>query len=355
MNQLITTKSIAKGIAEAEFIVLEEKPLSRLVFKATIVDNGVKKGIRGFLIRQKRCHNSECWKDEQAIKLKDLDEGFEGVKFEIPMDGVHKLFQGIKQLTTLLSQKGVEYGEKHYAVVDPKDVIITDENKKLYIKKILDAGHGEKIWENIVELNPDLATKLSHARVQIQRQIVLDELKVRLNEVYSETVGFDSWQKWISQNNWLLGVNYRKPIEKAKINLSGIMPDFLYPTIDGFVDVLEIKLPGDEVLIEDKSHKGAWKWSSETNIAIGQVVNYLTEIDRLRFENENNIETETKSKILFLKPRAFILIGNSENWSKQKIEAFRKLNYYLHNIEVITYKELLDRGKQFINTDVLTN
>ena len=127
------------------------------------------------------------------------------------------------------------------------------------------------------------------------------------------------------------------------------MPDFLYPTIDGFVDVLEIKLPKDDVLVEDSSHKESWKWTSETNSAIGQVVNYLTEIDRLRLENENKIQNETGNKVLFLKPRAFILIGNSQDWSNQKKEALRKLNYYLHNIEVITYKDLLDRGNQFIN------
>ena len=130
------------------------------------------------------------------------------------------------------------------------------------------------------------------------------------------------------------------------------MPDFLYPTVDDFVDVLEIKLPKDEVLVEDTSHKGSWKWTTETNSAIGQVVNYLIEIDRLRFENENKVQNEIDQKVLFLKPRAFILIGDSKNWNNPKKEALRKLNYYLHNIEVLTYKDLLDRGNQFINKNV---
>lgn len=343
MNQIITTKSIGRGIAEADVIVLDEKPLSKLIFKPQIHNNG----IRGFLIRQKRSNKNEDWKDEQSIKLKDLVD-IDGVNFEIPSEGVKKLFIGIKKLAVILRQSGVEYGENHYAVVDPNSVIITDENKTHYIKKILEAGYEKETWENIVELSPDLATKLSYARIQIERKKVLDELQERLLADYSETRGDDSWQNWISKNNWLFGVNYKQPIEKAKINLSGIMPDFLYPTIDGFVDVLEIKLPKDDVLVEDPSHKGSWRWTPETNSAIGQVVNYLTEIDRLRFENENKIQSETDNKVLFLKPRAFILIGNSQVWNKQKKEALRKLNYYLHNIEVITYKDLLDRGNQFI-------
>jgi len=346
MNNVISTKSIGKGIVEADTIVLDELPLSRLIFKPQIHD----KGIRGFILRQKRTDKTEEWKDEQSIKLKELAD-FDGVKFEIPTEGVLKLFLGIKRLGAILRQNGVEYGENHYTVVDPNSVIVTEANKVQYIKKILEAGYEEETWENIIQLNPDLATKLSYARIQIERKKILDELQERLKGDFSETKNSDSWQSWISKNNWLFGVNYKHPIEKAKVNLSGIMPDFLYPTIDGFVDVLEIKLPKDDVLVEDPSHPGAWKWSSITNSAIGQVVNYLTEIDRLRFENENEIQNETGNEVMFLKPRAFILIGNSVDWEKRKKEALRKLNYYLHNIEVITYKDLLDRGNQFIENN----
>ena len=344
MNQTITTKSIGKGIAEVDAIVLDEKPLSRLIFKPQIHNQG----IRGFLIRQKKNNKNKEWKDEQSIKLKDLVD-VDGVNFVIPTEGVKNLFLGIKKLIAILRQNGVEYGAHNYTVVDPESVIITDENKAQYIKKIIEAGYGEETWKNIVELNPDLATKLSYARVQVERKKVLDELQERLEKDYSETKGDDSWQNWISKNNWLFGVNYKQPVEKAKINLSGIMPDFLYPTIDGFVDILEIKLPKDDVLIEDVRHKGSWRWTTETNSAIGQVVNYLTEIDRLRFENENKVQNATEQKILFLKPRAFILIGDSEKWAGDKKEALRKLNYYLHNIEVITYRELFLREEAYIS------
>ena len=340
----IKTQTIGKGIAETDIIVLEDKPFSRLIFKPQIHKNG----IRGFLIRQKRSNKNIEWEDEQSLKLKDLKD-FDGVNFEIPSEGVKNLFLGIKKLGAILREKGIEYGENRYTVVNPDSVIITDENKVKYIKKILEAGFEEEIWESLVESNPNLATKLSYARIQIERKNVLDDLKDRLNKDFAETKGNDSWQNWISINNWLFGVNYNQPIEKVKINLTGIMPDFLYPTIDGFIDILEIKLPKDEVIVEDNNHRGSWKWSNETNSAIGQVTNYLTEIERLRFENENKINNDSEKRVLFLKPRAFILIGNSQNWSNTKKEALRKLNYYLHNIEVITYRDLLDRGNQFIN------
>ena len=335
MNDIITTKSIGKGIAETDSIVLEEKPLSRLIFKPLIHNQG----IRGFLIRQKRSNKIEEWKDEQAIKLKELADGFEGVKFEIPTEGVLKFYIGIRKIASVLKEKGIEYGENNYSVVDSNALVITDQNVVKAIKKIISLKKGEDFWKELVKDDFDLAKTLVDGTLLLEKKRVIDDLKSRLGSgSYHETAGDDSWQNWIKDNNWILGVSYSKPIEKAKINLDGIMPDYLFPTIDGFIDILEIKLPTDDVIKEDLSHKGAWRWTSEANKAIGQVVNYLAEIERLRLENERKINNSIKNiadKVLCLKPRAFILIGNSESWSTPKIEALRNLNYHIHNIDYL--------------------
>ena len=129
------------------------------------------------------------------------------------------------------------------------------------------------------------------------------------------------------------------------------MPDYLFPTVDGFVDVLEIKLPDDPVINEDTSHKGSWKWTAEANAAIGQVVNYLGEIDRLRLEIERSIRANYGYEVSLVKPRAFILIGDSIDWDDSKKEGLRKLNHALHGIEVLTYRDLVARGAQAIKVD----
>jgi len=347
MNDFITTKSIGKGIAEVEedFILCEE-PMSRLVFHAQIHNEG----IRGKIIRQRRESATDEWIPEKAIDIRTLGKN-ETINLDINTEGIKKFYLAIVKLANILKQRGVEYGENKYAVVDPDQVIITDDNKAKYIKKFIDAGYEEEVWNNLVESNPSLITKLSYARIQTERQAVVKDLDDRLkNGNFSETMGDDSWQKWIYRNNWLFGVNYKQPIEKTKINITGIMPDYLFPTLDGFVDVLEIKLPTDEVITQDLSHAGSWKWSPETNKAIGQVVNYLGEIDRLRREIEANIKTNYSYDLCLLKPRAYILIGNSMGWKNEKKEGLRKMNHSLHGIEVLTYKDLLDRGSQSINT-----
>ena len=347
MNDIITTTSIGHNMVEIkEDFILDEKPMSRLVFRAQMHSNG----IRGQIIRQRRESKDDVWIPDEAVNIRTLGKK-ESINLDINTEALKKLYLAILKLYDILKKRGIEYGEHEYAVVNPDSVVITDENKVAYIKKILNAGYEEDVWSSLVDSNPSLTTKLSYARIQSAKKEVVKELNKRLETGgFPETKGDNSWQKWIYKNNWLFGINYKKPIEKGKINIVGIMPDYLFPTLDGFVDILEIKLPDDEVISKDSSHVGAWKWTSETNIAIGQVVNYLGEIDRLRHEIEKYMKTQYDTDISFLKPRAYILIGNSNNWTSPKREGLRILNNALHGIEILTYKDLLDRGFEATNT-----
>lgn len=346
MENIITTKSVGAGIAEVEedFILCEEK-MSRLVFRAQIHN----KGIRGRIIRQRRESANDEWVSEKAIDIRTLGKN-ETINIDINTEAIKEFYLAILKLANILKQRGIEYGENKYTVANPDSVIITDANKVAYIKKIIEAGYDEEVWNSLAESNPSLVIKLSYAKIQSTKQLVVEELDSRLQTGgFLETSGDDSWQKWIYKNNWLFGANHKKPIEKTKINITGIMPDYLFPTLDGFVDILEIKLPDDEVILKDASHPGSWKWTSETNTAVGQVVNYLGEIDRLRLEIERNVKIEYGYEICLLKPRAYILIGDSTGWDGAKKEGLRKINHALHGIEVLTYKDLLDRGSQSLN------
>jgi hypothetical protein len=124
------------------------------------------------------------------------------------------------------------------------------------------------------------------------------------------------------------------------------MPDYLFLTVDNFADVLEIKLPSEEVIVEDKSHVGSYKWCPKTNEAIGQVVTYLAEIDRLQLELEREIKRVYSIPVSFVKPRGFILIGKKDGWDQFKRDGLRKLNFALHGLEVVTYSDLLQRGTE---------
>lgn len=219
----------------------------------------------------------------------------------------------------------------------------------------------EKIIELIKSLSDEEKNQLTLNHEELKKRRTLNELSERFKWDFSETTGDDSWQKWISENYWVTWVNYIQPIEKQKISITWIMPDYLFPTNDWFIDILEIKLPKHEVLKKDDSHKWSWIWSSEVNKAIWQVINYIWEIDRQCLEIEKEILKVYYKNIRLLKPRAYILIWNDDKWYEEELNAeirnnmrnekldwLRKLNWSLHWIEVITYAELLRRGNTFI-------
>jgi hypothetical protein len=238
---------------------------------------------------------------------------------------------------------------------------------KNFSQVLQDLSHKTKNKKILLQQTSEAIQSLKDQKIILKSEIVqLEELQNNSNIVifqnrikeledrllsprsYAETKGMNSWQSWIYRNNWLLGTQYQQPIQKQKINLSGSMPDYLFPTIDGFLDILEIKLPSNDVVIEDSSHPGSYRWCGETNKTIGQVVNYLNDIERLQLELSRAIKREYEWDVFVVKPRAFIIVGTKNNWNETKKEALRKLNYSLHGIEVLTYTDLILRGQEII-------
>lgn len=253
------------------------------------------------------------------------------------------------------------------------------------VKKALDEGskyHGwtdgekEKLTEGVSlrEINESINKVGQHLKdLKTQKKDLsesvkqLEEIKKQSNILYfkekieeleermkkggqAETSGKDSWQKWVYGNNWIFGANYQKPIEKQKVGFDNI-PDFIFPTIDGFLDILEIKKLEHGPIKKDNSHPGSFMWTPKASEAIGQVVNYIHQIELHQLELKQRIERaypEIASEIFTIKPRAYILMGNSINWTADEKEALRKLNYSLHGIEVLTYTDLLKRGNKIV-------
>lgn len=339
----IKTRSVGRGIVDSSWVLLTQTPDTALVFKPQIHEGGV----RGSIVKFKK-ERGQKWEEltEKSFVSLDLHEG---VKIELNTESAKKLYNAIYERQQIASF-GVEKGVQEY-ITAPADhvIVVNDINKKEILKQLITNNSSKEFWNLLKDLNPELALNLAHGQIQSERVAVLAEFTDRLTKKYSETTGPDSWQKWIYSHTWIFGVQYLSPFQKTRINLSGSMPDYLFPTVDDFLDILEIKLPEDDVIVLDSSHTGAYKWTAETNTALGQVVNYLNDVEHYRYELQDIIKREYGVDISIIKPRAFILIGNRELWSKEKKEALRKMNHSLHGIEIITYFDLLQRGTEITN------
>ena len=141
---------------------------------------------------------------------------------------------------------------------------------------------------------------------------------------------------------------YLKPLGRKRVGLSSV-PDFLFPTTEGFLDVLEIKLPTKPAIVPDSRR---YAWSRDTNLAIA-VSHSIQEMESNQANLERTINRiygeHLDHRVTILRPRAFILIGTEERWNDQAWETHRHLNSSLQRIEVLTYDELLRRGRKTID------
>ncbi len=344
MSEFVTT-SVGKDFAEVQDFVVAEEPMARLIFRAQIYPGGV----RGRLIRQRRLSKDDAWLDDTATDIRTLEKG-DNFNVELKTSAVSKLYEVIGELRAHIQTNGVDYGTNKYKTVKANEVTISSGNISSVVQKIIDGEYSDEVLRAFSESDKvDLATFADAERVKARR-VTVGVLDRRLSDPsgFPEVKGDNSWQKFILNNHWMFGANYLDPVDRAKINIKGSMPDFIYPTADGFADVLDIKLPTNDVIVEDSSHAGAWKWSGDTNSAIGQMTNYIIDINRLRLEIEKEIKMNTGRDVLLLKPRVYILTGNSEKWLPAKKEGLRKLNSVLHGIEILTYHDLRLRANRII-------
>lgn len=138
-------------------------------------------------------------------------------------------------------------------------------------------------------------------------------------------------QKFLSERPWLLGLEYENS-QPQKIGASERY-DFYVEKYDGFADIIEIKKVSEELF--DKEGKITKKFSD----AIQQLIQYID--NALYFGNDKRLSQHMKFN--FLKPKGILIIGRTD-----ERERLINLQYYFHNIEILSYQDVLLRGKNIV-------
>lgn len=174
---------------------------------------------------------------------------------------------------------------------------------------------------------------------------IIQEFEKKLHEEPSE----DEWGKFIKKNLFLLDSKYIKEISQLNVVLSGTRKaDFGLIDSQGYLDIFEIKKSNTKVL-SNSVDRGNYYWSTEAAKAIAQVEKYLFHAERKAANLVEDIKREegiTDINVKVIKPRAFIIMGNSSELdTPEKEQDFRILSRALKNIEIVLYDELLERLK----------
>jgi len=196
---------------------------------------------------------------------------------------------------------------------------------------------------------------------QLQTDLVIQGRKKNLDQVIKKfskhlvDKKFDEkkWQKFLHEEVFFFISNYIESIREANVNFGKAeegakKPDFVWIDIYGFLDVFEIKTPFTDILSKriDASHKNYY-FSSDASKAISQIEKYILFLERNVEGFEKYLSRQTKIPFSVLKPKAFLIIGNSKELESNtdKKKDFRLLRRSFKNIEFITFNELLDNLK----------
>lgn len=117
------------------------------------------------------------------------------------------------------------------------------------------------------------------------------------------------FQNWIESNLWVFGIEYVKKHDARKIALFS-EGDLLMESVDGYLDLIELKRPKHEILKYDKSHSCYYPNSNLSQV-IGQSLFYLQKLQYFKL----NLEKEYKLKIIM--PRIKIIIGRNSKFCEE--------------------------------------
>ena len=146
-------------------------------------------------------------------------------------------------------------------------------------------------------------------------------------------------QQFLKENIWMFGNDYAFVAENGRINAQNIL-DMAPQNLESYIDIIEVKLPKAELFHFDKSHDNYYS-SAELTKAIAQTQNYIFELEKKTVDEEYQHQNNCK----VIRPKGIILFGGQIPLNDEESKYLRILNSSYHNLQVITYKQLLEKAK----------
>lgn len=238
----------------------------------------------------------------------------------------------------------IEYIQEYYTPLNIglTEFIEADEDAAKLFSKVKDLGiSDEEVASKLIE-SGILTQNMSVAITAAERNNAVRDFEISLDQEPSEAF----WQNWFSRNKWILGSDYLNILPERDIDAHDIA-DYLMRSIDGFVDVVEIKKPDLPFWAGPDSH-GNYYPTSHLTAAISQCLNYLYRIEL----QSNSVEfMERVDGTKTVKPQCMLVYGRSDDWGEDKMKALRILNAAYNQLHIITYDQLLIRAKQLLGVN----
>ena len=165
--------------------------------------------------------------------------------------------------------------------------------------------------------------------------VTITKFEEMLNKSELQEVDF---KQFFINNPWLLevGIKYKEILQEQKAG-SRFRVDFLLKTFEDYYDIMELKKHTDTVIVGSDEN---WKISAKCENGISQLYRYI------EYYEQNVAKEHYERGIDPYKPSGFLVIGRSKNKDiKRKI---RSINSRYQRMEILTYDDLYERAKRWI-------
>jgi len=203
MVEPYVTESTSRDTARVRDRVLSESTTTRKVLRAELIDNpkDADAAVRITIVHQRKKAHEE-WEDIPAEPLSKLKAG-EHAKMTLDTQATLRLYKELANLAEIFKQRGIMWGTHEVLVADTDSVLTVPANRKQAIQALLEQGYSEEVWQDLVEREPDLATRLSNARLHEERSRALREFADSLEAGRAEGYWQDFFKTALSEKTGL--------------------------------------------------------------------------------------------------------------------------------------------------------
>lgn len=347
----------SRSTAEVDDKILTSTNSTRLILRPLIIVHNLKDPnakVKIELIHQRKTPNGQ-WQDDPGEPLSKLRAG-EQIKLSLDSATTLELFRQLKHMYPLAEQPSFSFSGSAHVIELEDNIIETDERRARLINTLLSKGYSDQVWQELIKANPDLATSLSHARIQEERTKALGKFEANLGNQRDESW----WQTFFEQNTWIFGyglkyqfldlVSKQPHYGGADVEGKGMEKgDFLTHTSADikFTVLLEIKKPDSPLLGKAKYRNGAWQLGEELVGGVSQLQANCEQWNISGSRSAENNELLLQEKIFTVSPKGILVIGKTAQLEGNPAgrNTFERFRRSLSNPEVITYDELYERAK----------
>lgn len=273
-------------------------------------------------------------------ELIHVDNETKSVSSRIDLDECHENFWSL--IDYIYSMKNVDVPRSRIKAISQDESELLDQIKlsRPFIQKVLHSFDTPEAQNLLIQAKQDDVNNLFASVKQAKNKQALIEIDSLLEGDASE----HKLENWIKENDWVFGIEYIRRLDATRIGIHEDA-DLLVESLDGYADLIELKKASEFPLFNLDSSHDCYYPAAPLSQVLGQTINYL----RLMEANQAVLKSEDGLDVL--KPRAKVVIGRSSKFrdNKEKV-ALRTLNDTLHNIEVITYDEIVARAHRIVKS-----